>query len=218
MNKTGVKRLPLSKQVADELERMIKEGEYAVGDRIPTEPVLMEMFQVSRNTLREAIHALTSAGMLEVKQGDGTYVRSNSRFNANMHMEYAKVSLEDITEARDAMEVTIARLAARRRTDEDVEGILEALKRRQGLTELSKENTHADVEFHIAIAQASHNKVLLDIYMSIASYMESQIAQRQADTELDWDEIDRLHEELFLAIRDQKADQAVVAAREILNI
>lgn len=218
MNKTGVKRLPLSKQVADELERMIREGEYTVGDRIPTEPVLMEMFQVSRNTLREAIQALTSAGMLEVKQGDGTYVRSDSRFNANMHMEYAKVSLEDITEARDAMEVTIARLAALRRTDEDVAHMLEALKRRQGLAEPSKENTHADVEFHVAIAKASHNKVLLDIYMSITSYLESQIAQRQADTDLDWNEIDRLHEELFLAVRDRKGDEAVAATREILKI
>ena len=218
MNKRGVKRLPLSKQVADELERMIKDGEYAVDSKIPTEPVLMEMFQVSRNTLREAIQSLTSAGVLEVRQGDGTYVRSDSRFNANMHKEYSQVSLEDINETRNAMEVTLSRLASNRRSEEDLKDIAEALGKRQGLKDTSKEHTLADVEFHMAIARAGHNKILLDLYMSIASYMESQIAERQAATDLDYKEIDRLHEELYLAIRDRKPDAAVAAAKEILKI
>ena len=218
MNNRTIKRLPLSKQVADELERMIKEGEYTVGQKIPTEPELMEMFQVSRNTLREAIQSLTSVGVLEVRQGDGTYVRSDSRFNANMHMEYAQVSLEDITEARDVMEVALARLSARRRTPEDVSELEQKLEERQGLKETVKENTLADMEFHMAIARASRNKILTDLYRSISSYLENIIAQKQESTDLDAAEIDRLHEKLFLAIREGDPEKAGSCAREILKI
>ena len=217
INKT-VKRYPLSKQVADKLEQMIETGEYQVGKRIPTETELMEIFQVSRNTLREAIRALTSAGVLEVKQGDGTYVRSNNRFNANMSMKYAQVSLEDIRETRNSLELTIVKLASRRRTDEDMELITDKYLKRQGLKQDEKENTMADMEFHLAIANACHNQILIDLYQSIASYLENHIAARQAETDMDCAEIDVLHEKLYLAVRDQKENIAVACARNILKI
>ena len=214
----SVKRYPLSKQVADKLEQMIADGEYEVGKKIPTETELMEIFEVSRNTLREAIRALTSAGVLEVKQGDGTYVRSNNRFNANMNMKYEQVSVEDIQETRNSLELTIVNLASKRRTDEDMELITQTFLKRQGLRETVKENTKADIEFHIAIAQACHNKILIDLYQSIASYLEGHIAARQEETNMDCDEIDRLHEQLYTAIRDQKPEIAVTCAENILNI
>ena len=75
MKNNSVKRYPLSRQVSDKLEQMIEKGEYHVGEKIHTEIELMDIFQVSRNTIREAIQSLTSAGVLEVRQGDGTYVR-----------------------------------------------------------------------------------------------------------------------------------------------
>lgn len=71
MNTKIIKRDSLSKQVSDKLEAMIEAGTYRVGDRFPTEPELMEMFSVSRNTVREAVQSLTWAGLLDVKQGDG---------------------------------------------------------------------------------------------------------------------------------------------------
>ena len=210
--------MSLSRQVSDELEHMIEAGEYAVGQRIPTESELMEMFSVSRNTLREAVQSLTSAGVLEVRQGDGTYVISDSRFNANMNKEFEKVSLEDVRETRDVMEVAIARLAARRRTEEELEEICAALENRQGLKENVKENTLADMEFHMAIARASHNHIFLELYTSMLCYLENQIAQRQAFTTLDQGEIDALHEKLCLAIQERDEDGAVRYAREIISI
>ena len=218
MESRSVKRYPLSKQVSDELERMIEAGDYKVGDKIPTEVVLMDMFNVSRNTIREAIQSLTSAGVLVVKQGDGTYVRSSNRFNANMSMKYDQVALKDITETRNALEITLAHLACQRRTEEDMEKITAKFLKRQELKETEKENTLADMEFHMAIAQASHNRILIDLYMSIASYMESHIAERQAETELDSDQIDELHEKLYLAIQAKRTDEAESYVHEILKI
>lgn len=218
MESRSVKRYPLSKQVSDELERMIEAGEYEVGSKIPTEVVLMDMFNVSRNTIREAIQSLTSAGVLVVKQGDGTYVRSSNRFNANMSMKYDQVSLEDITETRNALEITLAHLACQRRTEEDMEQITSSFLKRKELQETEKENTLADMEFHMAIAQASHNRILIDLYNSISSYMESHIAERQAETDLDSSQIDELHEKLYLAIKAKKTEEAEGYVHEILKI
>ena len=218
MNSKGVKRYPLSKQVADKLEQMIEAGEYPVGERIPTEIELMDIFSVSRNTIREAVQSLNSAGVLDVRQGDGTYVRSSNRFNANMSMKYAQISIEDIREARNIMEVSIAGLAAQRRSDEDLTLIAEALDRRKGLKENGKENTLADMEFHMAIAESCHNKILIDLYHSIWSYLESHIAERHVETSLNFEQIDELHDKLYRAILAGDPAAASNNAHEILSI
>ena len=213
-----VKRCSLSKQVADSLEKMIESGKYPVDHKIPTEVELMDMFSVSRNTVREAVRSLASSGFLEVIQGDGTYVRSANRFNANMKLKYAQESLDDVQEARNCLEITISHLASERRTDEDLAEIEEALKKRQGLEDVSKENTLADLEFHMAIARACHNPILLDFYTSMSSYLVDHICERQNNTVLNTEEIDELHEKLFLAIKNADHSEAGICAHNILAI
>lgn len=210
----GVKRDSLSKQVSDQLEMMIENGEFKVGEKIPTETDLMELFEVSRNTIREAIRALTWNGILVVRQGDGTYVASSSRFQANMTKRYDEASLEDIREARKCIEVTIAHLAASRRNAQDLKHIEEMFTLRQNLKEDRKENTRADIEFHKAIAKACHNIILIDLYESFSTYLENHILERTEDNP----EIDRLHEELFIAIQNQDANQAALVAQNIVNL
>ena len=218
MNQRIIKRDSLSKQISDKLEHMIESEEFVVGQRIPTEPELMEMFQVSRNTIREAIQSLTGAGILEIKQGDGTYVRAANRFSANMKKKYAQVSVEDIRETRNCLEVTIAGLAAVRREPEDIDSIRQALIRREELKTDIKENTRADIEFHMCIAEACHNDILIDIYQSISDYLESHIAERNIDSPLSDEEIDQLHEKLFEAVLDGDKNRASMAASRILEI
>lgn len=188
-----------------------------MGDKIPAEPELAEMFQVSRNTIREAIQSLTWAGLLSVKQGDGTYVCSSDRFHANMEQKYQEVSLSDTKEARNCIEATIAHLAARRRTPEDIVQIQKMLAKRNTL-QSDKENTKTDLDFHIAIAHACHNKILIDMYESISGYMFSQIEEQNRTSTFSADEIDKLHEDLFFAVRDGEAEKATSAVMKILNI
>lgn len=213
-----VKRYPLSKQVADKLELMIENSEYTIGEKIHTETELMDIFGVSRNTLREAIQSLVSVGILEVKQGDGTYVKSNNRFNASMSVKYTKTSIADIKETREFLEATISYLAAQRRTEKDVECIFNALFQRKKLSGEEKENTLADMEFHFAIADACNNEILIDLYKSISKHLESHIYERQQETMMDNIQIDLLHENLYLAIKNQERDNAAQCARDILNI
>ena len=218
MERRIVKRDSLSKQISDKLESMIDAGEYQVGERIPTEPELMEMFQVSRNTIREAVQSLTWVGILEIKQGDGTYVRSSNRFRANMKQKYAQVSLEDIKEARSCLEVTIAHLAAIRHEEADVDRIAKALQNRSSLSVSEKENTKADIDFHMAVAEASHNRILIDLYQSISDYLESHIAERNKESECTAEQIDALHEQLYRAVVAGQPDQAATAVRHIVEI
>ena len=217
MGSQRIKRDSLSKQVSDKLEKMIESGEYEVGQKIPTEPELMQIFEVSRNTIREAVQSLTWAGILEVKQGDGTYVRSASRFRANMNKKYSQVSLDDISEARNSIEVTIAHLAAMRRQEEDIEKIRAAfMKRRNSITDC-RENTKADIEFHMAIAEASHNMILIDLYQSISDYLESHIVEKTMERGENLDKIDQLHEKLYHAVIDGEEDKAAIYAKEIIR-
>ena len=218
MDTSGIKRYSLSQQVVDRLEELISSGHFKVGEKINSESELMAMFNVSRNTLREAVHALTVVGVLEVKQGDGTYVRSSNRFYASMKKEYDTVSLDDIKETRNALEITMANLAAKNATDEDILNIEEALNNRRMLKNRSRENTKTDMEFHLRIARASHNKVLIDLYMSIYIYLENIITERQTETVLDSDRIDKLHEKLFQAIKAKNRGLASTCAEDILNI
>ena len=216
MNERYVKRYSLAQQVADQLQKMIEDGVWEVGEKIPTEPELTEMFAVSRNTLREAVRCLTSEGILAVKQGDGTYVRANNGFHARMSMAYDQVSLSNIREARNMLEVTVARLAARRRQEEDIRELRRTLAQRR--ENEAGEDTKADVQFHMAIAKAAHNQILEELYGSLASYLENHIASRTAETTLNYGEIDALHEELFHAILQQDEDQAARCAQNILKI
>lgn len=213
-----VKRYSLSKQVADQLEKMIENGYYAVGDKIPTEPELTEMFSVSRNTLREAVQSLTAAGILVVKQGDGTYVRSNNSFHARMSIEYEHVSRDDILEARNALEVSIAQLAAQHRTEEDLRKLEEALCLRQKQYDTEMETAQADMHFHLAVSKACHNQILMDLYASISTYSESHIFEGLAATNHSTAEIKSLYEKLFVAIRNQEPEIARICAQEIVNM
>lgn len=218
MEKNILYRKSLSRQISDKLEESISSGTYKVGEKIPTEPELMKLFGVSRNTIREAIQSLTWAGLLNIKQGDGTYVCAENRFVANIEQRYQMISHDDIAEARNCIEVTIAHLAAKRRTQEDVDNIHALLERRKALAMDMKENTKADIDFHIAIAYACHNQILIDMYESMACYMESQIEERSRISERSFTEIDFLHEHLFSAIQNGDAEKAAYSVMKILEI
>lgn len=218
MEKNVLRRESLSKQVSDRLEAMISSGEYQIGDKLPPEPELMALFQVSRNTVREAIQSLTWAGLLSVKQGDGTYVSATDRFHANMEQKYQEVSLSDIREARNCIEITIAHLAAKRRTAQDIDTIQAMLLKRKALTTDVKENTKSDLDFHIAVAHACHNAIMIDMYESISCYLESQIAAQNQTSTLSSAEIDDLHEALFTAIQAGEPEMATQSVMKILEI
>ncbi len=217
MERIGVKRYSLSKQVADELESRIEAGEYQVGQKIPTEIELMEMYNVSRNTIREAVQSLVSAGVLVVKQGDGTYVKSNNRFDANMNRKFMQVTEKEILEAHNAIEIAIVQFAARRRTQEDLDKIREAFRVTNQRGDSLEFYLNADLKFHLAIAEASHNKILEALYRSMLVYIEKNIKESLTNVG-DLREITQFHDDLYHAIVEQDATKARRSVLNILNL
>ncbi|MFI3312759.1 MAG: FadR/GntR family transcriptional regulator [Eubacteriales bacterium] len=218
MSEGMVKRYSLSKQISEKLESMIGEGEFAVGEKIPSENELVTYFGVSRNTLREAIHSLILAGVLEAKQGAGTFVRSKNRFRANMDQQLSQCSTADIIEARTALELSVVKLACDRRTTEDLDFIMAELQKRGQLINTEKEHTTTDLAFHIAIAKSSHNQVLVELYHALAVHMDRTISERNRETTMTHQEIDAVHAQLFVAICERDVEKAQSCVHKIMEI
>src|SRR5699024_5222749 len=149
-------RLSLVEHAAKEMEQLIQEGHWQVGDKIRPEKELMEQFEVSRNTLREALSAVTHVGLLETKQGRGTLGMSERLFDVVLSNQIEQNSVIQILEVRLAIEREAAFLAAQRRSEEDLQVMerfiyecQEALNKKE-LDSFIK----ADVKLHEKIVQA----------------------------------------------------------------
>jgi DNA-binding FadR family transcriptional regulator len=165
-------------QVIDQLKEQITSGSWEMHAKIPTETVLAEHLGVGRNTVREAVRALTHAGLLECRQGDGTYVRATSELSGAMARRLRAAEQLEILEVRRAFEVEAARLAATRRTAADIVAIEAALAEREqawaaGAPEAFVE---ADLAFHVAVVEATHNRVLIDLYADFSAALRISIA------------------------------------------
>jgi DNA-binding FadR family transcriptional regulator len=171
------RRSSLVDQVIDQLKGEIVSGAWAVGAKIPPEPVLSETLGVGRNTVREAVRALTHAGLLECRQGDGTYVRATSELSGAMRRRLRTAEILEILEVRRALEVEAARLAAIRRTDADVA----AIRRAQACCEEALASgdraafVESDLAFHTAVVRATHNRVLIDLYGDFSEALRAGI-------------------------------------------
>lgn len=178
MSLRHVKRSTLAQQIALQLERAIDTGEWAPGEMIPPEPVLAERFGVSRNTLREAIRALTLLGILEPRPGSGTYVRETSVLRASVARRIASCSFEQTLEARECLERSAARLAAERRTDEEVRELREgadAIDRAVAAGETTEALTALAFAQEERLFRMSRNPILIELLGTIAEPVREAI-------------------------------------------
>jgi len=163
--------------VVDQLVRLIKENKLKVGDRLPSERDLSEIFGVSRGVLRESIRALEIAGIIDAKSGSGNYIKSN--VNINKEIEALNILEEednplDIIMVRKNLEPLAVKMAVKNADRGDItklEKILSVMKKN------SMENiidNKIDGQFHIAITKASKNKTLMDIMRLIVLKMQKQ--------------------------------------------
>jgi DNA-binding FadR family transcriptional regulator len=174
------RRTGLVEQVIGQLRQSVLSGEWPVGTRIPNEPTLSEALGVGRNTVREAVRALAHGGILEVRQGDGTYVRATSEVSGALR-RLCGSELREVLQVRRCLEVEGARLAAAARTDEDVTVLRRLLQRRD---ELELEDhpafVEADAALHFAVMQASGNTVLTELYRGLTEVVAASVATTSA--------------------------------------
>lgn len=150
-----------SNDVIDIIRAQIREGVYAVGDKLPTEPALVSRFGFSRTVIREAIAALRADGMVESRQGAGVFVVASRPSDALQDLfsrETDRISdiIEEL-ELRIGVEVEAAGLAASRRSPAQEVEIQAQVQRFGDLMDMGKPTDEVDFQFHMAVATATNN-------------------------------------------------------------
>lgn len=182
MSLSSSHRQPLAEEVTAKLRAMVHSGEWALDQRIPSEPELMARLGVSRGTLREAVKALAHTGMLEVRRGDGTYVRATSEITGAARRLYQDHTGQHVLEVRLGLDTQAARLAARNATDDDVTALRGLLATRNQAWRAGDYTSwaEADWQFHERVAQASANPLLHELYASFGTaFHQDLLAQHQ---------------------------------------
>jgi GntR family transcriptional repressor for pyruvate dehydrogenase complex len=168
-----VARKPLYERLVEHLRAYVVEAGLSAGDRLPSERELSERLGVSRASVRQAIVALEVQGILEVKHGEGTFLRS-ARVDTLPIAELAdlKRRLPDILDAREAIEVKLAELAAERRTRSDIKAIDAALHKMEQEIEKGATGEQGDHDFHQSVVRAAHSELLAGMYAQLLKDIE----------------------------------------------
>jgi GntR family transcriptional regulator, transcriptional repressor for pyruvate dehydrogenase complex len=167
-----IEKKKLSEEIAEKLRQMIQSGELQHGEKLDSVPNLANQFSVGKAAVREALSALKAVGLIEIKQGLGTFVKQPDQFSLPSLTLQGLVNIEKIKkifEIRRILELGAARVAATNRTEADLlllQHILEKMK--QGINDKAV-GEEADWEFHMAIAKASNNNYIVDMLNSISS-------------------------------------------------
>jgi GntR family transcriptional repressor for pyruvate dehydrogenase complex len=168
-------------EIKDQLHRMILDGKLKVGDKLPSTKEMSESFGVGRSTTREALSALKAMGLIEIRQGGGCRViRSSPEEIALPELDSLRMNrgtLLELLEARQSLEVSNASIAAVKRTDEDqvhFKALITEMERSVG-QDIEGERT--DLLFHLTLARATHNSILVRLFESIASQLEMAIRE-----------------------------------------
>jgi len=174
-------RQPLADEVTGKLRDMIQSGEWPLQQRIPSETELMARLGVSRGTLREAVKALAHSGMLEVRRGDGTYVRATSEMSGAARRLYRDHTEVHILEVRVGLDTQAARLAAKNATPDDVKALRALLSKRDAAWNAGDYPAwaRADWGFHERVAHASGNPLLHELYISFGEVFHTDLLRQQ---------------------------------------
>ena len=213
----------LADSVVNEIENQILDGALRPGDRIPSERQLADDFGVSRPSIREAIQKLVAKGLLVTRHGGGTTV--TDKLDAtfvdpwqNMLKDHPMLH-RDVLEVRETLEGQAAALAALRATDVDMNRLDKAfatLDEAYANKDLDA-SIAADVAFHQAIADASHNVLIGHLTASLMRVIHGHVTNNLKHSHTrpaKWEQLRSQHRAIWKAIKANKADKASVAVKE----
>ena len=212
--------------VCQEIERLVLEGSLSPGERLPPERQLAERLGVSRPSLREAFRTLNSRGILESQRYGGTFV--TEKLNPALEdpllelISSAPESHKDVLELRHAMESLAASIAATRHTEKDKISLRNAYKRlivSHGQDDPVLE-ARADAAFHLTIAEAAHNIILLHVMRSLFSLLRRSIRYNLENLYTQpgmFEQLRDQHYHLLTAILNGDPEAAFAASEQHIN-
>ena len=216
-----IKTKKIYEEIVEQIKIMLTRGDLHPGDRLPSERDLSEALGVSRASVREALTALETMGILDIRPGEGTFVRRTSDAETfeslTLLLAMERTPEAHLMEVRRILETEAAALAAQRATSEDLEKIaanLEIMKNADSI----QAAVEADVRFHFAIAEATKNSVLLRIMNTVADLMHQTFRQQRENLYADLGpRVLSEHEAIINAIQSRNPDQAWARMLEHIN-
>ncbi|WP_040983093.1 FadR/GntR family transcriptional regulator [Oceanobacillus jeddahense] len=210
-----IKTEKIYEQVADSLIAMIKEGSLKSGDKLDSVEQLSKSFGVGRSAIREALSGLRSMGLVEMRQGEGTYVKAFDAERFTLPVSTAFLMKQDdvkeLYQVRKILEVGTAAFSAESHTDKDLEKMEEALQLMADAKGNDRIAEQADADFHLAVAQATQMNLLIHLMGSVSELMSETIRETRRILLYTEDRSNILydeHERIYQAIKNRQADQA----------
>jgi GntR family galactonate operon transcriptional repressor len=218
----------LQKIVVDGIGRQIVAGKLQQGALLPTEPELVEHFEVSRTSVREAMRILAAKGLVDIRPKVGTRVREDEGWNVfdtdilRWHDEVGRgdVVMRDLVEIRQLLEPSAARLAATRATMTDHGRLQHCIQAMADAVSSGNDNDYAsaDVDFHLAVYAASHNALLRQFGSVVADFLRRTFTVQQKvarDAEFFQVDVDR-HQVVYEAINRGDGEAAEAAMLDVV--
>jgi GntR family transcriptional repressor for pyruvate dehydrogenase complex len=211
-----IKPKKIYEEVAEAIYEKIRSGQLMPGDKLDSVQQLAENFQVGRSAIREALTALKAMRLVDMKQGEGTFVQEFERDQITFPLSTAilmnKEDIAELVEVRKIIECGTAAAAAKKRTSRHLEAMESALvemKRAHGDGELGEK---ADLQFHLALAEASQNKLLINLINQVSGLM----GETMKETRRVWlfskqTTLEKLYQEhlaIYEAVKDQNEELA----------
>jgi GntR family transcriptional repressor for pyruvate dehydrogenase complex len=220
MGLAPIKSTRIYEEIIRQVKQMIGEGRLKSGDRLPPERDLAEKFVVSRTSVREALRALESLGLVEIRPGEGTFVREVSVETLIEPLAFVMASqraaLSELFEARRLLEPSLAELAARRATPEEISEMERILDEQAQEVEQGRMGLAQDAAFHAAIGVAAHNRAITRIAHAVIDLL-AQSREESLSTPGRPRRSHEDHRRVLAAIAARNPEGAAQAMREHLE-
>ncbi len=207
----SIKHTKISEQIVDQIKRLIADGQLKPGDTLPPERELIKQFGVSRPSLREALNALVTMGLLEINQAKRTCVKSvTSKLIDDPLAILIKADIQkifDLIEVRKAIETWAAYHAAERASEEDIEQLDRIIQKMKRAFKEGQPWAKEDADFHLAIAKATHNTIQMHIMSAIYDLLRASMTKILTDREK-VKELMYHHQQIFDAIKSRAPERA----------
>lgn len=212
-----VHRESLAEQAAELLFDRIRDGEWEIGGKLPGETTLAPQLGVGRSTTREAIRILTGRGILTTRQGAGVFVTATD-VPASWDAVIQRADIVAVIEARTAIEVEAAALAAERHTSAELQALRAALAEREQHRSDIDMHVATDMAFHRGIVVAAHSPILLEIFDSFAPRSRRAMTDMLRLRSHHGDDVDQgVHERIYEAIASHDVEAAAGLTRTHLR-
>lgn len=214
--KFKIVRAKLSEQIADRLEDIILNEELGDNEKLPPEQILAENFNVSKNVVRESLNILKERGLVETRNGSGNYVTRPKADNLSDVIERMivldNIDYRQIYDTRIILETSASRRAASRITSKEIAKLERLQKRLQDKNLPVQKRREIDLDFHIVIAKASGNNLLVVLIQAMKNiFLGSMFLKKDIE---EWDSIDesiQFHHRILEALSEHDEEKAEAA-------